>query len=132
MTDVTRHTPSNELNTSAPLPVRRPVSRRVSLVVSWAVSLQSAMSNVLRGVTIVVTRVCIGVIRFYQRWISAARPPTCRFYPSCSTYTLEAVECHGPWRGLLLGVKRLAKCHPFHKGGFDPVPTSTVAKNDSD
>jgi hypothetical protein len=46
----------------------------------------------------------------------------CRFYPTCSNYTKEAIVCHGFWRGILLGAKRLFKCHPFCQGGFDPLP----------
>jgi len=48
-------------------------------------------------------------------------PSACRFYPTCSEYMAQAVEKHGAWRGVWLGTKRLAKCHPFHAGGFDPV-----------
>lgn len=64
----------------------------------------------------------IGLIRGYQRFVSPAFPPRCRFNPSCSTYTLEAVERYGLGRGSWMGFKRLAKCHPFHPGGYDPVP----------
>ena len=60
-------------------------------------------------------------IRIYQRFISPLTGPTCRFYPSCSSYTLTAVEKYGVWRGLWLGLKRLGRCHPFHPGGYDPV-----------
>lgn len=67
-------------------------------------------------------RLGAGLIRGYQRFISPAFPPRCRFSPSCSHYTLEAVERYGVVRGSWLGVKRLAKCHPFHRGGYDPVP----------
>ncbi len=67
-------------------------------------------------------------IRFYQRWISPLLPPHCRYTPSCSQYTLEAVKYHGVWRGLYFGLRRLLSCHPFHSGGFDPVPESTDHK----
>ena len=60
-------------------------------------------------------------LRFYKRWISPLLPSACRFYPSCSDYMREAVEKHGSGRGIYLGLKRLAKCHPFHAGGYDPV-----------
>lgn len=49
-------------------------------------------------------------------------PPTCRFYPTCSEYTKEAIEVYGAFKGGYMGVKRILKCHPFHEGGFDPVP----------
>ena len=60
-------------------------------------------------------------LRFYKRWISPLLPSACRFYPTCSDYMREAVEKHGAGRGIYLGLKRLAKCHPFHAGGYDPV-----------
>lgn len=62
------------------------------------------------------------LIRGYQRFISPALPPSCRFHPSCSQYTLEAVERYGVLRGGWLGLRRLSRCHPFNPGGFDPVP----------
>ena len=52
-------------------------------------------------------------------------PPTCRFYPTCSEYTKEAIEVYGAFKGGYMGVKRILKCHPFHEGGFDPVPLKT-------
>ncbi len=58
----------------------------------------------------------------YQKAISPLFSPTCRFYPSCSQYTSQAVEKWGPKQGFLLGVKRLLRCHPWNKGGIDPVP----------
>jgi hypothetical protein len=67
-------------------------------------------------------RVGVRLIRAYQRLISPAFPPRCRFTPSCSQYTLEAVERFGLMRGTWLGARRLVKCHPFHPGGYDPVP----------
>jgi len=66
-------------------------------------------------------------IRFYQKFISPLKPPTCRFYPTCSHYALEALETHGALRGSWLTAKRLVKCHPFHPGGFDPVPPAAGA-----
>src|SRR6478609_5834303 len=62
------------------------------------------------------------LIRGYQRFISPALPPSCRFYPSCSTYALEAVAKYGLLRGSWLAAWRLMRCHPFHPGGVDPVP----------
>ena len=61
-------------------------------------------------------------IRLYQRVISPALPATCRFSPSCSQYTLEAIARYGVLRGGWLGARRLLRCHPFNPGGFDPVP----------
>jgi putative membrane protein insertion efficiency factor len=62
------------------------------------------------------------VIIAYRRWISPALPARCRFYPSCSAYALEAVTKHGAFKGTGLAVWRLLRCHPFHPGGYDPVP----------
>jgi putative membrane protein insertion efficiency factor len=63
-----------------------------------------------------------GMIRGYQLLLSPLLPPSCRFTPSCSQYALEAVTRHGALRGTWLAARRLARCHPFHPGGFDPVP----------
>jgi len=63
----------------------------------------------------------IGTLRFYKRWFSPLLPSACRFYPTCSEYMMQAVERHGVLRGVWMGTKRLAKCHPFHAGGVDPV-----------
>jgi putative membrane protein insertion efficiency factor len=62
------------------------------------------------------------LIRGYQHSIARVLPPSCRFSPSCSQYTLEAVERYGVVRGSWLGARRLVRCHPFNPGGFDPVP----------
>jgi putative membrane protein insertion efficiency factor len=62
-----------------------------------------------------------GALRFYKLCLSPLLPSACRFYPTCSEYMRQAVQKHGAWRGLWMGAKRLAKCHPFHAGGFDPV-----------
>ncbi len=61
-------------------------------------------------------------IRGYQRTLSRVTPASCRFEPSCSQYTYEAIERYGFFRGVWLGLKRLTRCHPFHEGGYDPVP----------
>ncbi|MCS6809316.1 MAG: membrane protein insertion efficiency factor YidD [Bacteroidota bacterium] len=66
--------------------------------------------------------ILIALLRLYKHYISPFLPSACRFYPTCSTYAFEALEKHGTLRGTLLTLRRLSKCHPFHPGGFDPVP----------
>ena len=64
----------------------------------------------------------VGIIRIYQILISPLLPPnSCRFYPSCSHYAIDAFEKHGVWKGMWLTVRRILKCHPWHEGGYDPV-----------
>jgi uncharacterized protein len=67
-------------------------------------------------------RLTMGLIVLYQRTISPLLGPTCRYQPTCSDYTLEAISRYGALRGSWMGAKRIARCHPFHAGGFDPVP----------
>nr|WP_221439942.1 membrane protein insertion efficiency factor YidD [Spirochaeta isovalerica] len=64
----------------------------------------------------------IGIILFYKKVISPLLPNSCRFYPTCSTYSLEAVKKYGPFKGSYLSIKRITKCHPFNPGGYDPLP----------
>ena len=66
-------------------------------------------------------RVVNALIRFYQNTISLVLPASCRFAPSCSEYTHEAVSRFGVVRGVWMGIKRIVRCHPFHPGGYDPV-----------
>ncbi len=61
-------------------------------------------------------------IRFYRRFISPMLPPSCIYTPTCSEYAIQAIEKYGAWKGLLMAVKRVLKCHPWHRGGYDPVP----------
>jgi putative membrane protein insertion efficiency factor len=70
----------------------------------------------------VAVRALLVVLRFYQRWISPMFPPSCRFYPSCSTYAIDALRTHGVVIGTGLTLVRVAKCAPWHPGGLDPVP----------
>jgi len=67
-------------------------------------------------------RLALGLIRLYQLTLSQVMLSSCRFAPSCSHYTYEAIAKHGFLKGVWLGVGRLARCHPFHEGGYDPVP----------
>jgi hypothetical protein len=62
------------------------------------------------------------MIRFYKRFISPALPPSCRFTPTCSEYTYQAIDKYGVIKGSWMGMKRIARCNPFHPGGYDPVP----------
>jgi putative membrane protein insertion efficiency factor len=66
--------------------------------------------------------VALFLIRLYQKLISPMLPASCRFYPSCSEYTYQAIEKYGALRGGWLGVRRVSRCHPWNPGGFDPVP----------
>jgi putative membrane protein insertion efficiency factor len=73
-------------------------------------------------------RFFIGCIRLYQKFISPLTPPTCRFYPTCSHYGIEAIQRFGVLKGGWLTIKRISKCHPFHRGGIDPVPEKKQEK----
>ena len=67
-------------------------------------------------------RAGVALVRFYQRYLSPLKPPVCRFFPSCSHYTLVAIQRYGFLRGSWMGFWRIMRCHPFHPGGYDPVP----------
>ncbi|UPQ86316.1 membrane protein insertion efficiency factor YidD [Ignavigranum ruoffiae] len=67
-------------------------------------------------------KIFIALVGLYQRYISPLFPPTCRYQPTCSTYMIQAIERHGAIKGLLMGLGRISRCHPFLKGGRDPVP----------
>ncbi|HVE65215.1 MAG TPA: membrane protein insertion efficiency factor YidD [Thermoanaerobaculia bacterium] len=67
-------------------------------------------------------RVAAAALRFYKTFVSPLLPRACRYEPTCSVYAREAIERHGLGRGAVLALKRLARCHPFRPGGFDPVP----------
>lgn len=64
----------------------------------------------------------LAAIRFYRAFLSPMFPPSCRYVPTCSAYALEAITRYGARRGGWLAFKRICRCHPFHKGGYDPVP----------
>lgn len=66
-------------------------------------------------------KIVIGLVRVYQKIISPLFPPTCRFYPTCSAYFIQAVEKYGVIKGTFLGIRRILKCHPFNPGGYDPL-----------
>jgi len=68
------------------------------------------------------TRALIALVNFYRKHISSASSPKCRYFPTCSAYALEALEKYGALKGGWLAFRRLLRCHPFHEGGFDPVP----------
>jgi len=67
-------------------------------------------------------KIALALIRFYQLAISPIMPNSCRYTPTCSHYTYQAISKYGVVKGIWLGTKRLARCHPLHKGGYDPVP----------
>jgi len=76
----------------------------------------------MRPLLLLPRRLLALLIRGYQRFISPALPPSCRFSPTCSQYALEAITKYGAIKGSWLAMRRLVRCHPFHPGGFDPVP----------
>lgn len=76
----------------------------------------------------VMSWILLKLIAAYQYFLSPFVGNACRFHPSCSNYTREAVEKHGALKGSMLGVRRLCRCHPFHEGGIDPVPEPTTCQ----
>ena len=71
--------------------------------------------------------VLIGFFRFWRRFVSVSYQPVCKYYPSCSSYALEAVRCHGAVGGTALAVWRIVRCNPWSRGGYDPVPATEAA-----
>jgi uncharacterized protein len=67
-------------------------------------------------------QLALALLRFYKRFISPALPSACRFEPTCSVYMYQAIEKYGVFKGGWMGVRRISRCHPFHPGGYDPVP----------
>ncbi|MDB4985914.1 MAG: hypothetical protein JWN04_1092 [Myxococcaceae bacterium] len=78
------------------------------------------------------TKLLLSLIRLYQLTLSPFIGRSCRFEPSCSRYTAACIELHGPGRGAWLGMRRLARCHPFHAGGFDPPPPRRLGASRAD
>ena len=75
-------------------------------------------------------KIFILLIRFYQKFISPLFPAKCRYYPTCSQYTLEAIQEYGAIKGTYLVIKRILRCHPFHEGGYDPVPKRKIKNSE--
>jgi uncharacterized protein len=73
--------------------------------------------------------ILLGLIRGYRRFISPLFPPTCRFQPTCSQYAVEAIATYGTIKGSWLALNRILRCHPFHPGGYDPVPSKDENKD---
>jgi putative membrane protein insertion efficiency factor len=69
-----------------------------------------------------VKKIALGLIKLYQSTISKVLPSSCRYTPTCSEYTSEAINRYGIFKGTWIGTKRIARCHPWHEGGYDPVP----------
>ncbi|MGI6176855.1 MAG: membrane protein insertion efficiency factor YidD [Eubacterium sp.] len=80
------------------------------------------MRKIGRAVDFLLTHAAVLLITFYQKFISPLKPHTCRFYPTCSTYFIQALRKYGFLKGSLLGIKRILRCHPWNPGGYDPVP----------
>lgn len=79
------------------------------------------ITYILKETNTLLVKLCICLIRFYQKYISPLTGPTCRFYPTCSQYSIEAFRKYGVFKGMYLTIKRVLKCHPFHPGGYDPL-----------
>ena len=84
-------------------------------------SIAKGISQFCKPCCEIMKNILLIVIRFYQKALSPLFPPSCRFYPTCSTYTYQAIEKYGVIKGSYLGAKRILKCHPFHSGGYDPL-----------
>ncbi|MCI6364995.1 MAG: membrane protein insertion efficiency factor YidD [Spirochaetia bacterium] len=76
----------------------------------------------MKNLKYIVSKFFCLIIRFYQRFISPLHPACCRFTPTCSQYALEAIQKYGPGKGTFLAIKRILRCNPYSKGGYDPVP----------
>ena len=77
---------------------------------------------IMKEINIYLSKLCIYLVRFISKvYISPLKGPTCRFYPTCSQYSIEAFKKYGLFKGMYLTIKRILKCHPFHPGGYDPL-----------
>lgn len=76
---------------------------------------------ILKEINRYLSKLLIYLVRFYQKFISPLKGPTCRFYPTCSQYSIEAIRKYGALKGIYLTIRRLLKCHPFYPGGYDPL-----------
>lgn len=88
--------------------------------------------KMLKKVNLFFKSILIGFVKAYKKGISPFLPNACRFQPTCSEYMIEAIEKHGIVYGLYLGIKRLLRCHPWGKSGFDPVPEKKCSFNKKD
>ena len=86
----------------------------------------------MNTLTSMARRLFILLVKGYQLLISPFLGNNCRYYPTCSQYTIEAIELHGIFKGTWLGIRRISRCHPFHEGGIDPVPGSELEKQQGD
>ena len=77
--------------------------------------------NIIKQSNRLLAKLFIYMVRIYQKYISPMRGPTCRFYPTCSQYSIEAYKKYGAIKGTYLTIRRILKCHPFHPGGYDPL-----------
>ena len=85
-------------------------------------SLKQMMKWLWQGFNMVLTKLLVGPILFYRKCITPFTPPSCRFTPTCSEYARQAILKHGPFKGMLLAVRRILRCNPWGGSGYDPVP----------
>ena len=89
--------------------------------------------SVINLFTSIISSTLISILKFYKKAISPWLPIACRYKPTCSEYMIEAIQKHGAWHGVILGIKRISRCHPWGGSGFDPVPEKIKpSKNDTD